>query len=160
LLADGSLSPSEVREYTEWKSKSALFITNKVKKTEVDLAITRIVSTMKKNLYMYVHASKNEVWSELQEIVRKAVKLDEEISKSRALWTVSRWGDDVFPQLVFDEFTMETAAGFEAGRAGMSVELIVAPALVKTGTADGEAFDRTSYLCKWIVLCAESRKKM
>lgn len=157
---DGSLSPSEVRDYAEWKSKTALFIMSRVKKTEVELAINRIVSTMKKSLYMYVHASNDAVWSELQEIVGKAVRLDEEMCKSRALWTVSCWGEEGFPKLVFDELTMETAAGFEAGRPGMSVELIVAPPLVKTGTADGAAFDRTSYLCKWIVMCAESRKKM
>lgn len=50
----------------------------------VNTGIDRVVSKFKQDLYMYVPASNAEVWTELREIVTKAVKLDEEMNKSRA----------------------------------------------------------------------------
>lgn len=102
-----------------------------------------------------------QAWVDLKDIVRKAVKLDEEMNKSRALFTVHTWnGDDMSGSLRFNESAMESAVGFEAARPGSTVELVVAPALSKSGTADGDAFEATSYLSKWVVLCAEGRKKV
>lgn len=124
----------------------------------VSTGIDRVVSKFKQDLYLYVPASNAEVWTELRDIVAKAVKLDEEMNKSRALLTVSHWDEEDFKVMKFDE-TMESAVGFAAARPGMAVELVLAPALVKMGNADGEGYDKISYLSKWKVICSESRRK-
>lgn len=149
---------AEIREFARWKAKGTILIGKRADRLAVDTGIDRVVSKFKQDLYMYVPASNADVWTELREIVAKAVKLDEEMNKSRALLTVSHWEGEDFKYMKFDE-TMESAVGFAAARPGMAVELVLAPAMVKMGTADGEAYDKRSYLSKWKVICSESRKR-
>ncbi|KAF1850455.1 uncharacterized protein K460DRAFT_412158 [Cucurbitaria berberidis CBS 394.84] len=130
---------AEIRDYARWKANGALLIGKRAERQVVNTGIDRVVSKFKQDLYLYVPASKDEVWTELREIVAKAVMLDEEMNKSRALLTVSDWGEEDFKWMQFDEACMESAVGFAAARPGMSVELVLAPALVKTGTADAKA---------------------
>ncbi|CAO2653529.1 Nn.00g029400.m01.CDS01 [Neocucurbitaria sp. VM-36] len=162
LLADPeSIEPSqiaEMREYARWKAKGALLIGKKADRLAVETGINRVVSKFKSELYIYVPASNADVWPELREIVAKAVRLDEEMNKSRALLTVSHWQAEDLDWMKFNENCMESAVGFPAARAGMSLELVLAPALIKVGTADGEAYDKISFLSKWTVICRESRE--
>ena len=106
----------------------------------------------------FVKRSEAGAWRELGDIVRKAINLDLEMNKSRALFAVQRWSAEGIEKL--DPAIIETAVGFEAARPGMAVELVLAPSLTKTGNADGDAFDTMSFISKWVVVCTENRENM
>ena len=134
-------------------------MSNAASKSAVNTWVKRLVSRFKQDLYPYVPASSADVWTELREIVSKAVKLDEVMTRSRALLTISHWEGEEFASMKFDESSMESAAGFATPHSGMLVNLVLAPSLVKRGTADGEGYEKTTVLSKWVVICRESRKR-
>lgn len=137
-------------------------MSNAVDQDELDLLVGDVIARLKADLRPFVTARGPRAWADLEEVVQKAVELDGELSKSRALFTfdnfvgngVEAWG---FP---FDEGTTASVDGFEPAKSGMNVELVVAPFFTKTGTADGDHYDRLKVLGKCIVLCTESRMKL
>lgn len=149
-----------MKEYATWKAQTAILVANEKEGKEVSSIIDDHLSFMRGHLRPFVTFKSSSTWPDLRDIIRSAVMLDEEIQKSRALFTFSRWvNDDDYPwDLSMDESKMETATGLDPGRTGMNVELIVAPFMLKTGTADGDAYDTMSYLAKCVVVCTESRK--
>jgi hypothetical protein len=153
------MQSSDVRDYAMWKAKTAQLISNQADQAAIQTGIYEILSSWKENLCEIVTDLKAEAWTELQDIILKAVKLDEEINKSRALISVLPWSEETIATFEWDGVSVESPVGFEAGRPGMHVELVLAPALVKTGTADGKAYDTRSFLSKWVVLCTETREK-
>lgn len=132
------------------------------RKTDVEFLVTDLLAKFKEILNPFVTCEESGVWTDLREIIQTAVRLDEEINKSRALFTFEKWygQDDDGLGFEFDESTSASAEGFEPGQFGMKVELVVAPFFMKTGTGDGDAYQTSSYLSKCIVVCAESREKL
>jgi len=161
LLKREKLRPVEVRNYSAWKAKSALLITEVIDPQEIDANIERVTSGLKLTLSSFVPDWTSQAWGELKDIVKKATKLDEEMNKSRAFFDVKIWSDkDISKGLRFDDSSMESYHGFEKAQPGATVELVIAPGLIKTGTADGDLFEKSSVLTRWTVLCSESRKAL
>lgn len=158
LLKKGSLRPTDIKEFSQWKAKTALLLSNRVDGSVVDSNIDMLLMEWKPILTPFVTRSNTEVWRDLREILRMAIALDLEMSKTRALFAVHHWSAGEVDY--FDETKMETAVGFEAAQKGMTVELVLAPSLTKTGNADGDAFETMSFISKWIVICTENRENM
>ena len=125
--------------------------------------VDALLDTLRKDLEPFITNKKRATWSELRDIIYKAVELDEEVRKSRALFAFTpfvsangsqMWGFD------FDDFSMESEVGLEEGSPGMNVELVVAPFFIKAGTADGDAYETELYLSKCIVVCTETRRRL
>ena len=112
-------------------------------------------------LQNFVTTTGNGVRKDLQDIVRAAVALDEELFKSRAIFVFETWADKgeclAKSGYQFDSARMRTHVGFEDGKKGMIVEILLAPSLMKIGTTDGDGFDKTMYLEKSQVVCKQSR---
>lgn len=147
-----------MKEFSQWKARSALLLSQCAKASFVDANINMLVTDWKTTLIPFVKRVEAGAWRELGDIVRKAINLDLEMNKSRALFAVRQWSAEGINKL--DPATIETAVGFEAARPGMTAEIVVAPSLTKTGNADGDAFDTMSYISKWVVVCAENRENM
>lgn len=162
LLRTKSVKPLDVKEYCGWKAKTTLLITGSVNKVEVNNFIEKLLFGLKKDLEPFTTKRRSAMWSELREVICTAVALDEEVHKSRALFKFDKWvGPGSNPWgFDFDDGRMESEIGFEDGQPGMNVELVVAPFFVKAGTADGDGYERQSYLSKCVVVCTESRKKL
>ncbi|KAF2267195.1 hypothetical protein CC78DRAFT_593725 [Lojkania enalia] len=154
LLWAGDFSPS-LR-----KLSSALYFVNEV---HVNRLIEDYSSALKVHLQPFVTAHDRSIWKDLQEIVRKATRLDEELHKSRAIFKFDTWagkGDNLRKGgYDFQDSIMQSATGFKEGQEGMTAELLLAPRLLKTGTADGDSFEKSICLAKWIVVCKEGRMK-
>jgi hypothetical protein len=132
-------------------------------KRTVDCEVDILLETLRKDLEPFITNKKPATWAELRDIIYKAVELDEEVHKSRALFAFNpfasangsqMWGFD------FDDFSMESEVGLEEGTPDMNVELVVAPFFIKAGTADGDAYETGLYLSKCIVVCTETRRKL
>ena len=157
----------DVREYCAWRAKTALLISDGVERnherSQVDAKVEEILEKLKTALEPFLTTRAQGMWNELRTAIAEAVELDEEVHKSKAAFAFSKWSGPTRQGwgFVYDGATMESAVGFEAGRPGLSVELVVAPFFVKVGTADGESYDMQSYLSKCVVVCTEpsSRKK-
>ena len=122
---------------------------------DVEGNITAILDGLIKAVAPFVVSEhRSSAWLELKSIIRQAFALDEELCKSRALFTAHCWNDRTVAGMRFDETFMEAALGSPAPHSGMRVELVLAPALSKTRTADGDLYEMSSYISKWIVVCS------
>jgi hypothetical protein len=155
----------DIREYARWKAGGSFLVEKRVDEMtigngidEVGKNVDKLVSRFKWDLDTYVRAWDQKIWGHLKEVMMKAVNLDMEMNKSRAILSISCWGADDFTEMKFDESTMSSAVGFAAASQGMPVELVLAPPMIKVGTADGESYDRTVSLTKWVVICGNGKK--
>jgi hypothetical protein len=152
------LEPSQVREYAAWKARTAHLVARSTKQKGVEEHINAIYAGLLKNVTSFVPAeSKEKAWVELRSIIHSAVKLDEDLCKSRAFFTFHGWNDSIIGQ-EFNEATMEPATGLATPKPGMKVDLVLVPALWKTGTADGDMYEKLSFISKWTVICSEPPK--
>ncbi|KAH7398669.1 hypothetical protein DE146DRAFT_736161 [Phaeosphaeria sp. MPI-PUGE-AT-0046c] len=160
LLMNNSLRVAEVRDYSAWKAKTALLLSEKVSKSAVHANVGSVAAEMQKLLKPFVQRTIPTAWKELEAVILKAIMLDHELNKSRALSQVHRWSAEKLAEMQFDEKHMATPNGLKAARSGMKVELVLAPMITKTGNADGEAFDSLTLISPWVVVCYENRKQM
>jgi hypothetical protein len=157
-LKKEALRLSEVKEFSQWKAKSALLLSQYVEVSTVNSHIDMLVEEWKQILVPFLEHDEARVWSDLRDVIEKAIHLDLEMSKSRSLFAIHHWSARDLQQL--DPTKLETAAGFPAARPGMAVELVLAPCLTKTGNADGDAFDTMIFISNWVVMSTESRESM
>lgn len=129
-----------------------------VEEVAVEKNIHALVARWKQTLAPLVIRNKASIWEELENVIRKAIELDLEMNKSRALFTVHCWSVENFGML--DPAIIETPVGCKVAHPGLEVELILAPSLSKTGNADGDAFEMISYLSNWTVIGTENREAM
>lgn len=151
---------TEVRDYSAWKAKTALLLSEKVNTPAVENNIGGVLAEMQKVLKPFVQRTAPTAWRDLEAVISKTVALDLELNKSRALFQVHRWSAKNIAGMQFDETRMESPNGLQAARRGMDVELILAPLITKTGNADGEAFESLSLISPWTVVCYENRKQL
>ncbi|KAH8725613.1 hypothetical protein GQ44DRAFT_826422 [Phaeosphaeriaceae sp. PMI808] len=158
-LEQGSLQPADVREYASWKARTAHLVSKTANRQHIEGHVTSVVAGLVKAVTPFVATNlKNDAEIELRGIIRQTFALDEELCKSRALFTAHCWNDRTVAGMRFDSNIMEAAQGSNAPHPGMTVDLILAPALSKTGTADGDSYERNMYICKWIVVCSEASR--
>jgi hypothetical protein len=129
-----------------------------VEPPELDANIEILLIDWKKKLTPFVKCNDSRVWRDLNDIVKNAVNLDLELNRSRALFMVRHWSAEELGKL--DQARLEAAAGFGKTQPGVTVELVLAPALTKTGSADGEAFETMLFISNWIVVSTESRENV
>jgi hypothetical protein len=151
---------ADVRDYSAWKAKTALLLSERVNPPALLHNISSISADMQKVLKPFVKQAGSNAWSDLEAIIRKTVAFDLELSKSRALFEVHRWSAKNVAEMQFDEKCMGSPNGLKAAQRGMDVELVLAPMITKTGNADGEAFESLSLISPWIVVCYENRKQV
>jgi len=132
-----------------------------VEVAEIKELIDEYTETLWLEVRGFVAPSKGKVWDDLRDIVRKAVRLDEELFKSRAIFVFGQWAPNEEALAAggfnFDNNIMQSPIGFEDAEPDMRAEILLAPSLQKIGTSDGDGFDKKMYLEKWMVLCMESR---
>lgn len=156
MLKTGSLQMIDVKEYAAWKVKTAHLVSKMADAKDVEDNLKGIFLGLQKALLPFVATLLSaDAWSELRNIIRKAIALDQELFKSRALFTAHCWNDRTVAGMLFDENFMEEAAGSPIPTTEMRVDLVLAPALSKTGTVDGDMYEKVSYISKWIVVCSE-----
>lgn len=155
-----TLQLSEVRDYSAWKAKTALLLSEKVKRPAIQANIGSICAEMQNLLKPFVQRTNPTAWREFEAVIAKTIALDHEFNKSRALFQVHRWSVKDVEQMQFDESQMASPNGLKAARRGMDVELVLAPMLTKTGNADGDAFECMSVISPWMVVCKENRKQL
>jgi hypothetical protein len=124
----------------------------------MDSIIDMLLEKCESILTPFVNHNEARAWSDLGDVIGKAINLDLEMSKSRALFIVHPWSAKDLEAL--DPTKIEPAAGFQALQPGMAVELVLAPALTKIGNADGDAFEIMTFVSKWIVVCDKNRESM
>lgn len=149
-----------MRDYSAWKAKTAILLSQQVKKPAVQANIGGVLAEMQKLLKPFVQRTSSNAWKDLETVIEKTIALDLELNKSRALFQVHRWSVDNIGEMQFDDTRMETPNGLKAARRGMDVELILAPMITKTGNADGDAFESLSLISPWMVVCYDNRKQM
>jgi hypothetical protein len=155
-LNKGHLNPSYVKEYAAWRARTAHLVSKSVDNQHVEANVTAVSAELEVFLSPFVIAEKKEsAWSGLRTIVRQAFSLDEDLCKSRALFNAHNWDNETVLGCKFDETIMESPIGSQPPHPGMMVDLVLAPALSKTGTADGDMYEKTSFISKWIVICSE-----
>ena len=120
--------------------------------------ISIILRDLKEELTPFVRRNETNLWSDLGDVVEKAINLDLEMSKSRALFRVHDWSTGDLGKL--DRTRLEAAAGFKQAQPGLTVELVIAPSLTKTGSADGDSFGTMLFISNWIVVSTEGRESM
>ncbi|KAH6629647.1 hypothetical protein C7974DRAFT_190544 [Boeremia exigua] len=157
LLQTEALRLTDVKAFSQWKAKSAILLSERDEEAAVDININMLLRSWQQTLAPYVQNNK-AVWIDLEDIIRKAVELDRELNKSRALFVVQRWSVDMMTTL--DPRIFETPMEFQEAHAGLKVELVLAPCITKTGNADGDAFESMSHISKWVVVGSENREMM
>jgi hypothetical protein len=144
-----------VREYALWKAKTAALISRQTDRQIIEQDIRFLSEELMEVVSSYVlKKNKSRARDDLVQIFREAVALDEEMCKSRALYTAHHARHEKIVGREFDGNSMEMAVGSQPASPGMIVDLVMAPALTKTGTADGELYHTTLYISKWIVMCS------
>lgn len=151
---------ADVRNYSAWKARTALLLSERVKRPALMANIGGICAEMQKYCQPFVQRTKPNAWKELETVIHKLIAFDLELNKSRALFQVHRWSAKSIEQMQFDETRMRTPIGLELARHGMDVELILAPMITKSGNGDGEAFESLSLISPWVVVCYENRKQL
>jgi len=153
---------SDVKEYLSWRAKTTLLLTPKTDNKCVQSRITKVVAEISKHLRPFVTSVKPNTWTELQEIVEKAVRLDLEVRKSRAVFefTVPCSRSTKAYGFSYDKHFMTNQEGFPEEKDGMMVDLVVTPFLAKTGNADGDAYDIKTILSKCIGICRKTLRKI
>lgn len=157
-MKSGPLQSLQVREYSSWKAKTALLLSNNVKPAAIESNIGSVLAGIKPVLKPFVRAGSN-AWRELGDVIYKAIMLDLELNKSRSLFKVHRWSVKDIEGMKFDPSQMESANGVQAAQRGTTVELALAPLVTKTGNADGDGFDVLSLISPWTVVCYDNRKQ-
>ncbi|KAF2726580.1 hypothetical protein EJ04DRAFT_517744 [Polyplosphaeria fusca] len=151
------------RGYSLWKAATTVLVRKEVDEKSVIDLIDEFARHLEAFLQPFITEKKPTMWNDLQAIVSKAVRLDEEVHKSKAFFSFDNWSnkqDIATIGYTFNESHMESALGFEDGREGMVVELLIAPSLMKSGTTQGEDYETTAFISKWVVVCTEHREKM
>lgn len=149
-----------VRNYSSWKAKTALLLSEKVAPAAIENNIEVILFELKPQLKLFVQRTELMAWKDLGDVIYDAIVLDLEFNKSRALFKVHRWSVKDVEDMRFDGARMVSPVGVQAAQSGMPVELVLAPMITKTGNADGEAFELLSLMCPWTVICKENRKQL
>lgn len=154
---------SDVKEFLSWRAKTTLLLTPRIDSKCVQSHIKKVVVDISKKLRPLVASERSSIWEELQEIVEKAVKLDLEIRKSRAIFDFTIPCDNEtgnaygFP---YDKDSIANQEGFPEEKNGITVDLIVVPFLLKTGNADGNAYEIQTVLSKCVGISTETRRKL
>lgn len=100
----------------------------------------------------------DEFATRLRDIVSKAASIDKILRTSKAFFQVfftPPKGTDADASLQFNAETMNLYPGLPPSLLdkGKTVDLVVSPALFKTGNADGKNYDKSSMLVKYGVIC-------
>ncbi|KAF2675110.1 hypothetical protein BT63DRAFT_28801 [Microthyrium microscopicum] len=162
LLVDKTLKPADVQEYHAWRAKTAMLLSEKVSAESVSQRIKEVVNSLSDDLGDFVVNKKPTHKDDLTSIVKKAVELDQEIQKSKAIFAFQSLYNPKSGEsygFYFNTQLMESESSYGEATTDMIVELVVAPCFHKIGTGDGQGYDQTSMLAKASVVCAESRKK-
>ncbi|KAF3051882.1 hypothetical protein E8E11_011069 [Didymella keratinophila] len=158
LLRDGTLVMTSVNDFSRWKAKTAIMLSDRVDEADVELNIDRLLDLWKQSFEPFVAQSSADAWIDLKDIIRDGIEMDLEMHKSRALFTIHTWSAERVRTL--DHTQVETPVGFPPAHRGMTAELIMEPLITKTGNGDGDAFDNMSVLSKWVVVSAEDRESI
>jgi hypothetical protein len=156
LLNNGHLDLSYVREYAAWRARTAGLVSKLADKKHIEANVTTVSAELESFLTPFVIAEKKEdAWLGLRAIVRHTFILDEDSCKSGASFNAYNWDGETVLGWKFDETIMESPTGSSLPHSGMTVSLVLAPALTKMGTADGDIDGKISFISKWIVICSE-----
>jgi|SRR5579871_2210697 len=154
---------TDVKEFRSWCAKTTMLLARKIDNKCVQSHITKAVTEIGNGLRPFLTSEKPNTWVELQEIVDIAVSLDLEVRKSRAIFEFKLPCDPITTETYgfpYDRWIMESQEKFPKQKNGMMVELVVTPYLMKTGNADGDAYDIETILSKSISICTETRRKI
>ncbi|KAL1648300.1 hypothetical protein SLS61_006991 [Didymella pomorum] len=158
MLRKGVLKPADVKEFSQWKARTALLFAERVDSAVLDAQVDMLLVEWKQACARFVQRNEPRVWRDLRDVIEKGIHMDLEMCKSRAFFELQQWRAKDLELL--DETTFETAIGFEAAQPGMRPEIVIAPSLTKTGNADGDAFETMTFISKWTVICAENRESL
>jgi hypothetical protein len=154
---------SRLKEFSIWKAKTASLMKDQVEVAQIKQLIHEYTENLFSRLQSFVTIPKATMRQDLRDIVGKAVMLDKQLFESRAIFDFGTWagkGESLTTiGYQFNTALMQPAIGFEDAKHGMRAEILLAPSLLKIGTADGDSFDKSMYLEKWVVICKESRLK-
>ena len=125
---------------------------------QIKLLVNEYTEKLWLEVLSFVTPSNGKMWDDLRDIVWKAVRLDKQLFRSKAIFVFGQWKETLAAGgFKFDNNIMQSPIGFEDAELNSTAEILLAPSLHKIGTSDGDGFDKRMYLEKWTVLCTESR---
>ncbi|KAL2857179.1 hypothetical protein BJY01DRAFT_242569 [Aspergillus pseudoustus] len=161
---DSDTIPEAQRKFHTWRShtsslvlntmylngRSALAETGRFMKTEV--------AKIARALEPFSPSSWRDLQDSLVDIISRGLTLDEDISKQVASFTWSMEAPEILP-CPFNPESMELEPGRQMTE-GLTVRLVTAPGLNKSGNSFGEDFDVVNGLLKMQVSCESPSKEI
>jgi hypothetical protein len=166
LVKDDKVPATEMQTFMTWRSSTATLLAQKTPRQEVGARVESIATSLYQHIYPYAALKADTLYPELLEITAQTVEFDKMMHQSRAFLSMellyvpdSTTGKDItYGYKVVGE--VESEAGFEQVNSSQTVELTVAPALVKIGNSDGGGYEIRSILAKGTVVSKETRSSM
>jgi hypothetical protein len=152
-----------ITQLHRWRVHSANFLFSLPLRSPADRLVERITRNLGPVLSTQAQTEgsnlqADEFATRLRDIVSKAASLDKILRTSKAFFQVCITpprGTDADASLQFNAETMNLYPGLPPSLLdkGKTVDLVVSPALFKTGNADGKSYDKSSMLVKYGVIC-------
>ncbi|KAK8106718.1 hypothetical protein PG999_010077 [Apiospora kogelbergensis] len=157
-LQPNIVMPETDREFQMWKATTSNLITkrmghdneqaNREETTNISCSLAKQVLNV---IRPYLEGSDEDLVCDLQSMIQLSIDLDQDICRLRARY---KW---IFPPLEesvrFNPDTMAVGTGHVEPRSGESVNMIIAPALIKQGKQTGQDFDVEDTMLKMEVIC-------
>ncbi|KAK7990383.1 hypothetical protein PG990_014663 [Apiospora arundinis] len=150
--------PETDREFQIWKATTSNLIikrmghdneqANREETTNISCSLAKQALNA---IRPYLEGSEEKLMCDLQSMIQLSIDLDQDICRLRARY---KW---IFPPLEesvrFNPDTMAVGTGQVEPRSGESVNMIIAPALIKQGKQTGQDFDVENSMLKMEVTC-------
>jgi hypothetical protein len=107
---------TSVKDFNQWKAKSAVISSQRVELSTVDLAINTKLKKWTSSLAPFVLRGDPNVWRYLGDTIKKAIDFDLQMNISRALFAMHCWSAEAFESL--DQNKIETATRVPGGTTG------------------------------------------
>lgn len=154
-------SKTDLKEYHRWRSLTSLLLQPKISPQAIDNRMQPLCKFLKTRLLPFATSFGDKPYQAsfvqaLSDVVRRAILLDAEFQKQRALFKVWRptHVDTKRPCGFFIDYGIEVAMEFieradnELLDASSRVELVVVPGLKKYGNDNGDNYDKELMLVK------------
>ncbi|KAJ5163383.1 uncharacterized protein N7500_005213 [Penicillium coprophilum] len=150
--------PDPLRKFHSWRANTSTMLIHlksldeNIPRDDVHDFATRQSLALNKWLCRFSHSDPEMLHSQLTDLIKQTVRLDQDLSRQVAS---IRWSFARGLSLMFNPSSMTLPSNYQVPSEALKVRLVLAPGITRRGRSSGDQFDKIVLLLKTEVTCED-----